>query len=106
MFLTMTITCLFLFTRSKKQLSQRPSRKRQRDRTCRACGLVMAAALILTFFVLHFKLFPSIHPVFWLETVCIEGFGIAWLVKGQAVPFLRDQGGSRRGASITARQAS
>lgn len=91
MFLTMTVTCLFLFTKSNKAQSSRSARKRQRNGVYQASGIVMLGALITIFFVLHFKLLPSIHPVFWLELIAIEAFGISWLVKGQAVPFLKDR---------------
>jgi len=31
----------------------------------------------------------GLNPVFWLETITIEAFGISWLTKGQAI--LKDE---------------
>ena len=97
MFVTMTITCLFLFTRSSKPPSGRSARKRQRNGVDRTCGILMAIALVLIPILTHIKAILPAHPMFWLELVNIECFGIAWSVKGQAVPMLRDK--SKSGAA-------
>ena len=91
MFVTMTVTCLFLFTRSSKPASGRSARKRQRNGVYRTCGVVMAIALVLVPFLTHIKAIAPAHPMFWLELICIVAFGVSWLTKGQAVPFLKDR---------------
>ena len=45
----------------------------------------MCVALLLIPVTLHFKLVDQIHPMFWLETILIETFSVAWMVKGQFI---------------------
>ena len=83
-FLTMAYTCLFLFTRSHFYLCS-GKRKVYRNRIYRICGITMCVALLLIPVTLHFKLVDQIHPMFWLETILIETFSVAWMVKGQFI---------------------
>lgn len=105
MFVTMTITSLFLFTKTVSEIrvpmnppgtygwdhnkehirAQMAKRKRQRNGAYRVCGIVMAIALVLVPILTHVKAIAPAHPMFWLETVCIVAFGVSWLIKGQAV---------------------
>ena len=81
---------LFLFTKTHPGAEPSPQ-KRKRNRVYIICGYTMAAAMLLLvaarFIPTHSPL-VAYHPIFWLETVLIEAFGISWLVKGEAI--LRD----------------
>ena len=58
-----------------------PSRqKRARNRTYKACGLVM-----LVCFVADYCLLWQNQSVFWPEAISVIAFSIAWLVKGRTV---------------------
>ena len=84
---------LFLFTKTHPGAEPSPQ-KRKRNRVYIICGYTMAAAMLLLvaarFIPTHSPL-VAYHPIFWLETILIEAFGISWLVKGEAV--LRDIAG-------------
>jgi hypothetical protein len=86
LFGTMTVTCLFLFTKSSGQFSwQRSARKRQRNGVYVTLGILMATALVLVPILTHIKAIAAAHPMFCLETTAIECFGLSWSVKGQAL---------------------
>jgi hypothetical protein len=94
-FLTLIYFCLFLFIKSD-QGNKPIGKKRTRNRLYRICGYVMAACLLLLF--IHEVLpkeaksaLKAFVPVFWLETIAIQAFGISWLVKGEAIPILNDE---------------
>jgi hypothetical protein len=111
-FVSMSCISLFLFTRAKTvealttvskpfpggvelvggyptvTVKDMTRRKRQRNGVYRICGIVMLADLalvpILTLIKVHV-------PMFSIEMVAVEAFSISWLVKGQAVPLLKDK---------------
>lgn len=64
--------------------------KLQRNRVYLACGLIMAACLLL---LLIYSALPAsakswlaaVRPVFWLESIAVFSFGFAWLTKGEAL---------------------
>ena len=92
-FLTISYLLIKLFTKSVKYPITNPSKLR-RNRIYKLCGYTMLTciALILIFYTLLRTRFPSLanlNPVFWLETVAILAFGIAWLTKGEALRALR-----------------
>ncbi len=83
-FLTLIIFSLVLFTNTEEPL---PSAKRHRNWVYKACGYVMSICLVLsavlTFLSDRGTLVPEgLNPVFWLETIAIEAFGISWFIKG------------------------
>lgn len=88
-FLTLITFSLILFTRTDPAKPPTP-RKLQRNLIFRICGVVMAASITL---IAIYMLLPdsasaglaSLRPVFWLESLAIEAFGLSWLVKGQAI---------------------
>jgi hypothetical protein len=87
LFSMLAIISLFLFTRTDSPPGARPARKRQRDIVYQACGGVIVACLLLVpveAFVLG-EAAARYQPLFWLEAVAIVAFGVAWLVKGQAI---------------------
>jgi hypothetical protein len=87
LFITFACMSLFLFTKTDK--SKKPTRKKLvRNRVYRVCGIIMFIAM-LAVVSLQFKSirqhFPISHPIYWMETVMLEAFGISWLVKGQTL---------------------
>ncbi|HEV2459126.1 MAG TPA: hypothetical protein VGS80_12255 [Ktedonobacterales bacterium] len=67
-------------------------RKRQRNQVYVACGSTIVACIVLLL-LLRLPGVPqlvSLHPVYWLETLAICAFGVAWIVKGEVI--LKDEG--------------
>ena len=79
---------LVLFRKTNPNVPPTPE-KLLRNRVYTVCGYTMLAALILIALVLFFVPDDSpllaLNPVFWLEAVLLEAFGISWLVKGEAI---------------------
>jgi succinate dehydrogenase hydrophobic anchor subunit len=88
-FLCLSFMAFFLFTKSNKSPSERGSKKIIRNRIYRTCGVLIVLA-ILILFAGSLKIIPSEYfkeyPLtFWMETLAIESFGFAWLVKGETL---------------------
>lgn len=77
-FLSLAYFCLRLFPRDGEHSAQRGA-------FYRACGGVILACLVLIALTSSLGLVPSLHPALWLESVAVWAFGLAWLVKGQAM---------------------
>jgi hypothetical protein len=96
LFSMLIIFCLVLFTRVQPNPKKRPTkRKLQRNVIYRICGIVMTVCIVLSgVFVIfirgHGSPLDNLDPIFWLETISIECFGISWLVKGETI--LKDLG--------------
>lgn len=74
---------LFLFTKHNGT----PSRnKRIRNVIYRVCGIGMLGAMVLMPLPISF---PA--KTWWVEMIALTFFGISWLVKGNAFPFLSDE---------------
>jgi hypothetical protein len=87
-FAALIIFCLFLFTKS---IGPRTRRKVKRNVVYVVSGLTMIVALVLVGLVqtvFHIGVGPP-HWVLWLESIAVEAFGVAWLVKGTTI--LADQ---------------
>jgi hypothetical protein len=85
-FLTLAWFCLALFPRTH---ADRPPtrRKRQRNVVYRVCGVAIVVSVVLVGVtpVLPENWVAAVHPVFWLESLAIEAFGVAWFVKGRTL---------------------
>jgi succinate dehydrogenase hydrophobic anchor subunit len=88
-FVCLSYICFFLFTKSNKEPDKRGSQKILRNRIFRTCAVLMLLAILVPFAGLlkiippiYFKTFPL---TFWMETLAIESFGFAWLVKGETI---------------------
>jgi hypothetical protein len=86
-FLTLAFFALVLFR--KTDPSQQPTRqKRRRNMVYLVCGIAILVCLALTGLV---QMLPGdsplrlLHPVFWLESLAIFAFGIAWFIKGETL---------------------
>ncbi|MEV0809575.1 DUF998 domain-containing protein [Micromonospora sp. NPDC050200] len=99
LFLLLAGFCLFLFTRTDPAVVPVTPEKLVRNRVYRVCGavIVVAVALAPASTLLPDAVRETVKPVFWCETVAVLAFGIAWLVKGEAI--IRD--GSGPGADPT-----
>jgi len=91
LFLTFAYFCLMLFTRTAPD--RKPTRQKLlRNKVYRVCGYTILGCILLTVVV---KLPPvkaligQFSPVFWLESLAIVTFGLAWFTKGEAI--LKDQ---------------
>jgi peptidoglycan/LPS O-acetylase OafA/YrhL len=96
LFSTLAFFCLYLFRLSSGNPTQR---KLQRNRVYAACGvgiLVSMAAMALIGLLEHFAVLshPPAHSTLLFETSSLICFGIAWLVKGEAL--LQDRPGEKR----------
>jgi hypothetical protein len=90
LFAVLAVIALWQFTKTVPG-TKRTAQKMKRDVVYRACGIVIALCLILVpieSLVIGAPI-QRFHPLFWLEAVAVVAFGVAWLVKGQAI--LKDQ---------------
>jgi formate hydrogenlyase subunit 3/multisubunit Na+/H+ antiporter MnhD subunit len=92
--LSLAAMLAWVFTLSDKEKQQRGKEKRRRNRVYRVCALIMVLAVCVVFFGGALKWIPgdvyeSNAITFWMETVAVEFFGFAWMVKGGVI--LRDK---------------
>lgn len=84
----------FLFTKTDPK--KRPTRRKlQRNVIYRVCAIVMAVCIVLIAIYLFISgrgatPIDGLEPVFWLEAIALEAFGLSWLTKGEAI--LKDLG--------------
>jgi hypothetical protein len=92
-FLTLSFFSLYLFRKTNPDKT--PTRQKlNRNKVYRVCGYTMLGALAL---ILATKLLPEsaaetiqrVKPIFWLEGIAIEAFGVSWMTKGEAI--LKDE---------------
>lgn len=88
-FLALAVFCLALFTRDDGHPTLQ---KRRRNLVYRICGVAILVCLVLGLVVA--TAFPAAvdspaRPLFWLQSIAVLAFGIAWFVKGEAL-VLRD----------------
>lgn len=96
--LSLAAMALFVFTRSDKTKSMTPQKK-IRNFCFRLCGSLMVAALVTALLgnynVIHLPVFGD-SLTFWMETIAVESFGFAWLIKAEV--FFKDKHGSNLSA--------
>ncbi|MBO4844090.1 MAG: hypothetical protein J5490_05840 [Bacteroidales bacterium] len=85
-FITIAINSIFQFTRTKGVFTDQ---KRIRNIIYRVCGYGMLALMAVLAILRLFKA-PGYFSMI-IEIVLLLLFGIAWLVKGEAFPFLNDK---------------
>ena len=85
-FITIAMNSIFQFTRTKGVFTDQ---KRIRNIIYRVCGYGMLALLAVLAILRLFKA-PGYFSMI-IEIVLLLLFGIAWLVKGEAFPFLNDK---------------
>lgn len=88
LFLTLAYFSLVLFTKTGGTIAQMTPEKVKRNRVYKVCGVVMLACVATIGAVkLGYFTFTAgpIPPVFLLETLALEAFGISWMVKGETV---------------------
>ena len=91
LFLTFAFFCLKLFTETDKKKSP-TRRKLQRNNVYRVSGFVILACILLIVVVKLPAVKPLVErlkPVFWLESLAVVTFGVAWLTKGEMI--LKDE---------------
>jgi len=79
-FVILSYLAIFRFTKSNQP--QITKQKKSRNKVYIVCGIVM---LICLGAIVAIKATSKPSSIFWPETIAIAAFGIAWLVKGQAV---------------------
>ena len=91
-FLCLSFMSIFLFTKSDKPVTERGSKKIIRNRIYRTCGVLILLAISIlfagSFKIIPLEYFKEYPLTFWMETLSIESFGIAWLIKGRT--FVKD----------------
>ena len=88
-FLTIAYFCLVLFPKTKPGIPM-TVQKRVRNKIYKASGWVIIACLFgfaLYRYYLQSRVvaLQDYQPVFWLETLALVAFGLAWLTKGEAI---------------------
>ena len=91
LFLNLAYFSLFLFTKTGP--NKTPTRRKlKRNLVYRICGIIILAAIILIP-VAKYKPIAiyvgPLNPVFWLESLAVEAFGVSWLTKGETI--LKDE---------------
>jgi hypothetical protein len=89
-FVALAIFCLFLFTK----MAPNPTHKKiVRNRFYRLCGSIIVACVLLILLVNRVPAVKAavaqLNPIFWLESIAVLAFGVAWLIKGET--FLKDE---------------
>jgi hypothetical protein len=88
-FLCLSYMSFFLFTKSNKPPTERGAKKNIRNRIYRTCGVLMLLAILVLFAgslkIIPQACFKTSSLTFWMETLAIESFGLAWLVKGETL---------------------
>ncbi|WP_281323737.1 hypothetical protein [Flavobacterium sp. IMCC34518] len=88
-FICLSYMSFFLFTKSNKDPEQRGTKKNIRNRIYRTCGILMVLAVLILFAgslnIVPQTFFSTFQLTFWMETLAIESFGFAWLVKGETL---------------------
>ncbi|MCC6816774.1 MAG: hypothetical protein IT267_10205 [Saprospiraceae bacterium] len=88
--LSLACMSLFLFTKSKNDLTKN---KKRRNLIYKLCGLVMIVAMLFILLAGFFEFIPKDTYVknsmtFWMESVAVVCFGISWLTKSEV--YLKD----------------
>lgn len=86
-FLTLAYFCLVQFRKTDAPHAM-TRRKQHRNRVYSICGYGILVCLVLLALYALLPPLPrldALEPVFMLETVAIELFGLSWLVKGEAI---------------------
>lgn len=84
-FITIALNSLLLFTKSGPVMTER---KKIRNRIYRICGIGMLAGEVV--FAIVMLCGAPKWSVMIIEIVLLHLFGLSWLVKGEAFPFLND----------------
>lgn len=78
-----------LFTKSNKPRSEQGHKKRIRNTIYKVCGgLIILSLLIIVLGVVDVipeDTYYNYRLTFWMETLAVESFGFAWLIKGEAM---------------------
>ncbi|WP_348798449.1 hypothetical protein [Flavobacterium adhaerens] len=88
-FMCLAYMSFFIFTKSDKSARARGKQKTIRNRIYRTCALLIIFSLLIPLAGL-LEIIPEIYfetyPItFWAETIAIESFGFAWLIKGETL---------------------
>jgi hypothetical protein len=87
LFLILAYFCLCLFTETARDKTP-TVKKGQRNTVYRVCGwiiLVSIACIPISKIPTISSVASGCQPVFWFETFAVLAFGVAWLVKGEAI---------------------
>jgi hypothetical protein len=93
-FIILALMAIFLFRRTDQDNPTR--RKQQRNTIYLICGIVILACVVLAALILLVQNLSvttwlrPLHPIFWLESLSIFAFGVAWFVKGETF-ILKDE---------------
>lgn len=88
-FLCLSYMSFFLFTKSNKKPNERGIKKIIRNRIYRTCSVLILLALLILFAgslkIIPSEYFKEYPLTFWMETLAVESFGFAWLIKGETL---------------------
>lgn len=88
-FACLAIYTLVNFQRSNLEQGEKISdRKKLRNKIYVACGVVIIFCLVLMAVFVKFyenSSLKNISPIFWLESIALCTFGVAWFIKGEGI---------------------
>jgi multisubunit Na+/H+ antiporter MnhB subunit len=90
LFLVLAYFALWQFTKTGGDTTPE---KIVRNRIYRICGvtiLVCVGLILINGWLLRDTSLADVKPVFWLESIALWAFGVAWFVKGEGVPAVND----------------
>lgn len=80
---------IFLFTKSDLEPKFRGREKIIRNRIYRVCGALMILAMLVIFLgfldIIPIEIYEKYKLTYCMETLAVESFGFAWLVKGETL---------------------
>lgn len=87
--LLLAYMAFFLFTKSNKPPEHRGRKKKIRNRIYRVCAVLIVLSLVIILLgfsgVIPKDVYDNNQLTFWMETLAVESFGFAWLIKGEAM---------------------
>lgn len=86
---SLAFMAIFIFTKTDKPKTTWSTPKKIRNLIYRVCGILMILAILVIFAgalgIIPEDTYNDHRLTYWMETVAVEGFGIAWFIKGGTI---------------------
>ena len=88
------ILAYFCFGPFRQKTKGQGGKKGRRSIIYLICGLIMIismASLVIARWTLSYELFIALSITYWVETIALSAFGVAWIVSGKYITYLADK---------------